>query len=891
MIPYIRSHGGPEFRFGAHLLIWLLTALLLGIGWFLTLRVIDEDRTRTIVSSEKDLVNLGRLSQEHAERTFYSADQTLRLILQNYVSNAGKIDLKVIAGQSFFDPRILLQIGVIDAKGMLELSNLPFNGPIDLSDREHFKVHLASDSDALFISHALLGRVSGKWSIQLSRRITNKNGEFGGVVIASLDPTYFTRFYTDLNLGQGSVAALYGLSGSLLARKTPSLETFDGNAASSPIFLRVAQGESIGTLTSRSIVDGIERTYHFRKLPSYPLLVTIGMASKDVFANHEEMKSKILWQGAIASFLLLALALISSWYVVSGRRNSAAQRQALAQLQTIASRAPGVLYQFLRHPDGTSCFPFVSEGIRELYRCSPESVVGDSALVFSLIHPDDAGVVSESIDVSFRTLQPWEQEFRVKFEDGTVRWQSGKAIPQRLADGSVLWHGFISDATTQKRAQESLLTLSAAVEQSPVSVVITDTKGLIQYVNPMFEEVTGYTRAEALGKNPRILSSGEKSRSDYSDMWALLLAGKIWAGEFHNRRKDGSLFWEKSTIAPIMDAHGVPIHYLAIKENITDRKLAEVQLRIAATAFESEEGMFITDARGVILRVNQAFSRITGYSAGEAIGNKPNLLSSGRHEAAFYALMWQSISQVGSWQGEIWNRRKNGEIYPEWLTISAVRDDQKMLTHYVSTLADITQRKAAEAEIELLAFHDSLTGLPNRRLLIDRLQQTLAGSGRHHRNAALLFIDLDNFKYLNDTLGHDQGDLLLQQAAIRLNDCVRDGDTVARLGGDEFVVMLPDLSVSLSEATTQAEVVGEKILDALRQPYKFSQVTHYSSASLGVTLFNENHHSVNELLKRADLALYKAKGAGRNTMRLFEPGMQAAMPICSEIETGLQQEL
>lgn len=613
--------------------------------------------------------------------------------------------------------------------------------------------------------------------------------------------------------------------------------------------------------------------------------------AQDVFVNHEKMKLQLWWQGAIASFLLLALALVSSWYVVAGRRFSVAQRRTLQQLQTIASSAPGVLFQYEQRPNGTSCFSFVSEGVRDLFLCSPDEVIGNSALVCALIHPEDVCLVTDSVLVSAQTLRPLELDFRIKFKDGAIRWMFGKAIPRKLLDGSVQWNGFISDATAHNLEQESLITLSTAVEQSPVSVVITDTRGLIQYVNPMFEQVTGYTRVEAIGKNPRILSSGEKSENDYSAMWATLLAGKVWAGEFHNRRKDGSLFWEKSTIAPILDSHGETIHYLAVKENITDRKLADVQLRIAATVFESEEGMFITDGQGVILRVNLAFSKITGFEASEAIGQTPSLLSSGRHEAEFYARMWQSIIQVGSWQGEIWNQRKNGEIYPQWLTISAVRDELHTLTHYVATLADITKRKASEAEIEHLAFYDALTGLPNRRLLLDRLKQSLSSSSRHHRNGALLFIDLDNFKNLNDTQGHDQGDLQLQQVAKRLNACVRDGDTVARLGGDEFVVMLQDLSVSLTGAATQAEVVGAKILEALRMPYKLSQITHYSSASMGVTLFNEYHKSVDELLKRADLALYKAKGAGRNTLRFFDPEMQTALVARSALETELRQGL
>jgi diguanylate cyclase (GGDEF)-like protein/PAS domain S-box-containing protein len=890
-MPPFKQRTGAAPRTSHHLPIWLLAVFLIIGVWQLAFNLIDEDRARTFSNAESDLVNLARLSQEHAERTIYSADQTLSVIIGQYREHHGEIDLKAMLDQGVFDTRTLFQIAILDAQGFLKQSNLPFTGRIDLSDREHFKAHLTTGRDELFISRPVLGRASGKWSIQLSRRINKKNGEFDGVAVVSLDPSYFTRFYADLKLGNEGVSALYGLDGKTLARKSASKESFEGNASSSPIFSRAAQGEKTGTLTYRAVTDGVERTYHFRKLPSYPLLVLIGMSSKNIFAEHEQTRSNILQGAAFVSLLLLALAAVASWYVAARRRHSLMQRQALTKLQTITSRAPGIVYQYLLRPDGSSCFPFASEGIRDIYRLSPEAVANDASPLFALIHPDDAADLAASIATSANTLAPWAHEYRLCFADGTMRWVAGKATPQKQGDGSILWHGFISDDTVRKQAEESLITLSAAVEQSPVSTVITDPEGNIQYVNPMFEKVTGYSRAEVIGKNPRILSSGEKSPEEYRQMWATLTAGKIWIGEFHNRHKDGSLFWEQATISPIFDDLGKPIHYLALKENITQRKRAEEDLRISATAFESQEGMFITDATGIILRINQAFTRITGYNAEEALGKTPGLLSSGRHDPMFYTAMRASIEQTGAWQGEIWNRRKNGEIFPEWLTITAVKDSEGQITHHVSTLTDITQRKEAEDEIKHLAFYDPLTRLPNRRLLIDRLHQAMAASTRSGCEGALLFIDLDNFKTLNDTLGHDKGDLLLQQVARRLTACVREGDTVARLGGDEFMVVLEDLSKRAHEAAAQTETIGEKILYALNLPYDLSGHEFHSTPSIGVALFTNHQNSIDELMKRADLAMYQAKAAGRNTLRFFDPEMQAVVNARAGLEKDLRSSL
>jgi len=332
-----------------------------------------------------------------------------------------------------------------------------------------------------------------------------------------------------------------------------------------------------------------------------------------------------------------------------------------------------------------------------------------------------------------------------------------------------------------------------------------------------------------------------------------------------------------NTLASVrkMQFSGRPVFVLGITD-ITERKQVEAELSIAATAFEAQEGMFITNARKEILRVNQAFIGITGYSAEEVIGKTPSLMRSDRHDASFYAAMYESIARTGAWQGEIWNRRKNGESFPEWLTITAVRDGKGKLTHYVSTLTDITLRKAAENAIQHLAFYDPLTQLPNRRLLLDRLQHALAGSSRSLREGALLFIDLDHFKTLNDTLGHDKGDQLLQQVATRLTGSVREGDTVARLGGDEFVVMLENLSSSASEATIQTRAIGEKILAALNQPYDLSGHAYRSTPSIGIALFADHQNSIEDLMKRADLAMYEAKAAGRNTLRFFDPQMRTA---------------
>ncbi|TAJ78444.1 MAG: EAL domain-containing protein [Gallionellaceae bacterium] len=317
----------------------------------------------------------------------------------------------------------------------------------------------------------------------------------------------------------------------------------------------------------------------------------------------------------------------------------------------------------------------------------------------------------------------------------------------------------------------------------------------------------------------------------------------------------------------------------------------EAALRIAAIAFETDEGMIVTDENAVIIRVNGAFTRLTGYSAGEAIGQKPSMLKSDRQSAYFYQCMWESLSEHNNWQGEIWNRRKNGEIYPEWLNITAVLGKDGKVTNYVGTFIDFTERKQAEDEIQHLAFYDQLSQLPNRRLLIDRLRQAVITSARNRTGGALLFIDLDNFKTLNDTRGHGIGDLLLIEVAKRLQACVREGDTVARFGGDEFVLLLEGLSDERAQAAVQARGVGEKVLETLGQPYMLEGNEFHSSSSMGITLFISYKEKLDELLKQADTAMYEAKKSGRNTLRFFDPAMQDELEVRAQLEAGLREAL
>ena len=415
---------------------------------------------------------------------------------------------------------------------------------------------------------------------------------------------------------------------------------------------------------------------------------------------------------------------------------------------------------------------------------------------------------------------------------------------------------------------------------------ILDERGRLVDASDAFYRMLGYTPDELKGSSP------DRWDARCLETETMQLLGnrqhdQISTFETQFRHKQGHRFpVEMSTVR--VDIDGRPLLYGSARD-ITERKQVEEDLRIAARAFESQVGMLITDVDLRILRCNQAFCRISGYEADEVIGQRPNLLQSGRHDRQFYAEMWQAINRYGAWQGEIWNKRKNGEIYPQLLSIGTVNDAQGQTTHYVASLSDISARKASEEQMRTLAFYDSLTKLPNRRLFLDRLEQALSAAKRRQTYSALLVVDLDDFKVLNDTEGYTAGDRMLEQVATRLISCVPHKEAVARLGGDEFVVVLEDLGKHEVEAARRAEELGKRILQELARPYMLGQTEYRGSASIGISLFGAGYPTLSvEPLKRAELAMSQAKGAGSNALSFFDPRMQAQVRERSEIDAGLR---
>jgi diguanylate cyclase (GGDEF)-like protein/PAS domain S-box-containing protein len=465
-----------------------------------------------------------------------------------------------------------------------------------------------------------------------------------------------------------------------------------------------------------------------------------------------------------------------------------------------------------------------------------------------------------------------------------ARQQAVAALQQLNAE----LEGRVEQRTAEVRRSQQLL--DAVVEHIPVMIIVQQgVSGRFEYFNRAAEAILPAPRHTLLGKTwDDILPPADAATCKAVER-ALRAPGAGTLRQVHTMHlANGSSMTLECDSLLLRAPAGQPEYLLRLAVDVTASRAAAQQLRIAATAFDAQEPMLITDDTGRIVRANPAFLAMSRYSAQELEGQSPHLLHSGRHDQAFYRSMWQQIQQAGVWQGELWNRRRSGEVFPCWATITAIHDPAGIITNYVAVYVDITERKRAEEEIRLLAFFDPLTGLPNRRLLMDRIQHALASAARSGRVGALMFIDLDNFKTLNDTLGHDQGDALLRQVATRLPTCVREGDTVARHGGDEFIVMLENLDAEREHAAVLAAQVGAKLLAVLSAPYVLAGRPYVCTPSIGVALFGGDGIDREELLKHADLAMYEAKASGRHAVRFFEPPMQAAIGARAALEAELR---
>ncbi len=515
----------------------------------------------------------------------------------------------------------------------------------------------------------------------------------------------------------------------------------------------------------------------------------------------------------------------------------------------------------------TGMIAYGNQRAAELFGIPREEGIGKTAMDF-YVHPDERAAIMAKLA---QGIPVFDHAVELRKLDGTTFWAL-LSVTRIEFDGKPALLASINDISDRKAAEEALRDserkLNDILDNISAYVYLKDTEGRYLYANRMVCELWDTMPEDVIGQTDEKFFDAETFEKIRANDRRVLVGGEtLKAEETNATQKSGQVATYWSVKLPLRDKHGNINALVGISTDITERKQAEDKLRLSARVFnEAHEGILITDARGIVVDLNPAFCEITGYTRDEILGQNPSMLKSGRQSPEFYAAMWKSLAETGVWQGELWNRRKDGALYAELLSISALRDELGNIRHYIGMFSDITQSKQQQHKLEMLAHYDALTHLPNRMLLADRFNQAIARCKRDSDSLlAVCYLDLDGFKQVNDALGHDAGDRLLVQVAERIKSVLREEDTVSRLGGDEFALLLGDI-----HSLDQCEQALERIHRTIAQPYLLGEQSVTIGASSGVSIYPLDDADPDTLLRHADQAMYEAKMAGRNRFQLFD---------------------
>lgn len=547
------------------------------------------------------------------------------------------------------------------------------------------------------------------------------------------------------------------------------------------------------------------------------------------------------------------------------------------RLEFLLSSSPAIIYTCDASPPYAATF--ISDNITSILGYTPQEFLTTPDFWLERIHPDDRDKTLQNL-ASLFTEKKHTHEYRFRDKNGNWRWMRDELLLIPGTDNKQPeLIGYFADVTKKHRQETALLEahnlLKTIVNAVPVRIFWKDKQLRYLGCNTLFAQDAGVGSAEEIvGKSDYDLSwTREQSDLYRNDDRHVIDSGQTKLSyEEPQTNRMGETIWLETSKVPLLSADKEIIGVLGIYQDITQQKHTQDSIRLSAMIFQaSNEAIVITDKHNRILQINPAFTRMTGFELSDVAGKNPSIFNSGRHDVAFYQKMWRRIQDEGAWQGEIWDKRKDGEIQAKWLNISVIRNEENYIKYHIAQFSDITEKKRKDDIILTQANYDQLTGLPNRHLFKKRLETALAKSDRTHLPLSLLLLDLDHFKDINDTLGHDKGDALLREAAMRINSCIDSSNIVARLGGDEFAIIAPD---SIDPA--QIEMLAQKVIYQLNRPFNLgtNEIDYYISTSIGIAYYPQHATSIESLMKHADQAMYAAKLEGRNRFCHFTPSMQ-----------------
>jgi diguanylate cyclase (GGDEF)-like protein/PAS domain S-box-containing protein len=838
----------------------MLTLLLISSAGLAYMRAEYLDKGRSLVASYAHVMD------EQTTRIFQTTDQRLQLAQQELLALTSRGQLSTATANGVLTAQRIGQsplnrLWALDTQGKILYDTEPGTAGLSLADREFFNTHLRMDNSEMFVDNPTLSRRTGRWQLTMSRALRGPHGQLEGVIAAAIEPSFLESEWNAIDVGPNGLVALLRQNGTLLMSSPFAAEAIGTDWSHSPPFTTHLPIAAHGIYIDRSSTDGIARTMAYRTLPATQMVLVVG-------ASHPYLLQPwyTLLQAFAAAFVTVAVILAWLFYLLGKSWLRRYVAEELAQdnertWQSMFEQSP--VAQLLQLPFST--IVNVNDKFVVLTGYRREELVGAIANDLGL-RVDDA--LSARFVTTLKTQgRVTDMELHGKRRDGTQRLLLVSSAPIAVGGIKHHLHSFV-DVTEHRNFQEQARIDQSALAAISQGVLIAGPDRKAVSVNAAFERLTGYTGAELIGKSCSMLQG---PRTDPATILAIREAlddKRPFSGEILNYRKDGTPFWNALFINPVWSTDNQFSCYVGVHSDVTERKLHEQQLQLTEQVFsQGLEGIIVTDAHGDIIRVNRAFTKITGYTEAEVLGKNPRMLQSGIQSRDYYQKMWRTLASEGVWSGEVFNRHKDGTVYPEWLTISAIRDANGVLTHYLGSFNDLSQMKAAESRIQRLSHFDPLTGLPNRSLLQDRTAHAISMVQRNKEPLCMMLVSIDHFKTINDTLGHHVGDDLLIGMGKRLSACVRDQDTVSHLSGKEFVLILP------GTPPEGAAHLATELLWKLAQPHHVGEHALEVTASIGVASFPDNGNDFDTLFKSVEIAMHRAQSSGRDNFKFYSDGM------------------
>nr|WP_315495637.1 EAL domain-containing protein [uncultured Rhodoferax sp.] len=868
-------------------IIWvaLVAILFSGIGLLVVLLHL---RTLALDTGARLTESFALGIEEQTTRSLQAVDMSLQLAANKLaqLQTSGTLTQRS-AGVALRESRdqipFVSELVVTDANGQVQYESGGSAIGVNLADRAYFQHYRDSADTGFYLGSPVQGRVSGKWHLNAVRPLRSADGTLTGVMVMGVNPQYLNNLWERIDLGDQGSISLFSQEGVLMMR-TPFDATIMGkNFGDRPLFKTLLPANAHGNFQSVSPIDQVTRMFSYRQLQEYPQLVAaVGISHPLLLAPWERLAwiAATIWGIASAVVLTLCYFLNQTWQQTV---SSAARLQTMARRFELSTDAAsvGVWDWDIGHDTW-----YASPTYYTMLGYAPEEGPGDRALWLSRVHPDDRAGIEEQIRSALANASAdYQYEGRLQHADGNYRWVHviGRVLERDAAGKPLRLMGVRLDITQRKLAEDALRhseAFSLAILDSVVAeIAVLDTRGTILAVNAPWRRFgvdngspEGISALRA-GPGDNYLEACHLPQTDEAsdsqkalDGIEAVLQGRLPSFFMEYPCNSPSQErWFSMSVTPLgTEGAGAVVAHL----DITERKAQQAMLKLSEQVFaQGLEGIMVTNAKGRVVLVNQAFSDISGYAQADVIGQKPRLLASERHGDDFHQAITDAVRTQGTWQGEIWSRRKNGAEYPQWLKISVVRDAGGKVCNFVGTFSDISEQKANQEKINWLSHFDPLTGLPNRFLLQDRAAHAISMVQRAEQPLAMMLVGIDHFKTINDTLGYAAADQVLQQVAQRLRQSVRDQDTLARTGGKEFVLVLPG---------TQAEGAAHlatSLLWKLGQPYEVDGQTLTLSATIGIATYPDNGADCNALLNAIEIAMHRAQANGRGSFQFYNEGI------------------